>query len=133
MQCRRPRFDTWVRKIPWRSKRQPTPVSLPGKFHGRRSLAGYSPWGRKESDTTERLTHTYTHTPSECDQGRAGLPYSAQSLTHGREALSWAGCYESTGALTMLIPAHNVADPHQRRAEWMPQVAAFPLPQTAQQ
>ena len=35
---------------------------LPGEFHGQRSLASYSPWGRKESDTTERLTHTNTHT-----------------------------------------------------------------------
>ena len=43
------------RKIPWRRKWQPTPVLLPGKFHGLRSLLGYSPWGRKESDTTERL------------------------------------------------------------------------------
>ena len=33
----------------------PTPVLLPGKSHGQRSLVGYSPWGRKESDTTERL------------------------------------------------------------------------------
>ena len=38
-----------------------TPVLLPGKFHGLRSLGGYSPWGRKESDTTERPDiHTYT-------------------------------------------------------------------------
>ena len=37
-------------------KRQPTPVPLPGKSHGQRSLVGYSPWGRKESDTTERLS-----------------------------------------------------------------------------
>ena len=36
-------------------KEQPTPVSLPGKFHGRRNLAGYSPWGRKELDMTEGL------------------------------------------------------------------------------
>ena len=43
-------------KIPWRRKWQPTPVFLPGKFHGQRSLAGYSPRCRKESDTTERLT-----------------------------------------------------------------------------
>ena len=41
-------------KIPWR-KWQPTPVSLPGKSHGQRSLAGYSPWGCKELDMTERL------------------------------------------------------------------------------
>ena len=36
-------FDPWVRKIPWRRKRQPTPVILPGKSHGRRSMVGYSP------------------------------------------------------------------------------------------
>ena len=39
----------------WRRKWQPTPVFLPGKSHERRSLVGYSPWGCKESDTTERL------------------------------------------------------------------------------
>jgi len=43
----------WVEKIPWRRKWQLTPVFLPGKPHGRRSLAGYSPWGCKESDMTE--------------------------------------------------------------------------------
>ena len=42
--------------ISWRRKWQPTPVFLPGKSHGQRSLAGYSPRGRKESDTTERLS-----------------------------------------------------------------------------
>ena len=42
----RQQFDPWVRKIPWRRKWQPTPF-LPGKSHGQRSLAGYSPWGLK--------------------------------------------------------------------------------------
>ena len=41
--------------IPWRRKWQPTPILLPGKSCGRRSLVGYSPWGPKESDTTELL------------------------------------------------------------------------------
>ena len=50
-------FYLWVRKIPWRRKWQPTPVFLPGKSHGQRSLAGYSPWGHKESDTTKRLSN----------------------------------------------------------------------------
>ena len=57
-QCRRHRkngFSPWVGKILWRRKWQPTPVLLPRKFHGWRSLVGYSPWGHKESDTTERL------------------------------------------------------------------------------
>ena len=45
-QHRRHRFGPWVRKIPWRRKWQPTPVFLPEKkFHGKRSLVGYSPWG----------------------------------------------------------------------------------------
>ena len=56
LQRGRPGFDPWVRKIPWGRKWQPTPVFLPGEFHGQRSLAGYGPWGHKESDTTEWLT-----------------------------------------------------------------------------
>ena len=52
-------FDPWVGKIPWRRAWQFTPVFLPGESHGQRSLAGYSLWGHKESDTTEQLsTHT---------------------------------------------------------------------------
>ena len=54
----RPGFNPWVVKIPWRRKWQPTPVLLPGKFHGLRSLADYSPWGYKEWDTIE-LLHFY--------------------------------------------------------------------------
>ena len=42
---RRPGFYPWVRKIPWERKWQPTPVVLPEKFHGQRSLVGYSLWG----------------------------------------------------------------------------------------
>ena len=38
-------FNLWVGKVPWRRKWQPTPVFLPGKAHGQRGLAGYSPWG----------------------------------------------------------------------------------------
>jgi len=49
------RFDPWVRKIPWRRKWQRTPVLLPEKSHRQRSLAGYSPWGHTEPDTTEQL------------------------------------------------------------------------------
>ena len=53
LQCGRPGFNPWVGKIPWRRKWQPTPILLPGKFHGLRSLVCYSPWGHKELDTTE--------------------------------------------------------------------------------
>ena len=53
--CKRHGLDPWVRKIPWRRKWQPTLVFLPGKSHGQRRLGGYSPWGHKESGTTEQL------------------------------------------------------------------------------
>ena len=55
--------ETWVQSLGWEDlleKEMATaPVFLPGKSHGWRSLVGYSPWGRKESDTTERLTLPY--------------------------------------------------------------------------
>ena len=60
LQCR-PEFDPWIGKIPWRRERLPTPVFLSGEFHGQRRLVVYSPWGHKESDTSEQLTHTHTH------------------------------------------------------------------------
>jgi len=62
LQCRRHRrrgFSPWVGKIPWKREWLLTPVFLSEKSHGQRSLAGYSPWGWKELDTTEQLsTHT---------------------------------------------------------------------------
>ena len=63
-QCRRRRrcgFSLWVGKIPWGRKSQPTPVILPGESLGPRSLAGCSPWGCTESDTT-------AHTHPSCEQ-----------------------------------------------------------------
>ena len=59
--CKRHSFSLWIRKIPWGRAWLPTPVFLPGEFHGQRNLVGYSPWGHKESDTTERL---YMYAPS---------------------------------------------------------------------
>ena len=54
--CRRPWFDPWVRKIPWRKEWLSTLAFLPGEFHGQRSLVGYKPWGCKKLDTTEWLS-----------------------------------------------------------------------------
>ena len=51
--CKRCRFNPWVGKIPWRRAWQPTSVFLPTESHRQRSLAGYSPWGHEELDTTE--------------------------------------------------------------------------------
>ena len=60
-------FDPGVRKIHWRRAWQPTPVFLPGKSHGQRSLVGYSLLGHKESDTTEVIQHTNHVTDSYVD------------------------------------------------------------------
>ena len=49
----RHRLDPWIRKIHWSKKWQPTPIFLPGKFHGQRNPAGYSPLGHEGSDTTK--------------------------------------------------------------------------------
>ena len=59
--CRRQRFDPWVRKILWSRKWQPTPVFLPVKSHGQRSLEGYSPNGPKELDMSKRLSTHIIH------------------------------------------------------------------------
>ena len=48
-------FKPWVQRISWRREWQPTPVFLPQEFHGQKNLVGYSPWGHKESDTTQCL------------------------------------------------------------------------------
>ena len=53
-------FNPCVGKIPWRRAWQPTPAFLPGESYGQWNLAGNSPWGHKESDMTERLTHFHT-------------------------------------------------------------------------
>ena len=53
---RRHRFNPWVSKIPWKREWLPTPVFLPGESHGQKSLVGYSQWGHKELDMTERLS-----------------------------------------------------------------------------
>ena len=74
--------ETWVVKIPWRRKWQPTPVFLPGKSHGRRSLVGYCPWGHKESDTTEQLHFHFTFTKLQSSR-QCGTGTKTEILTNG--------------------------------------------------
>ena len=51
------RFNPWIRKIPWISEWLSTPILLPGEFHGQRSLAGYSPWGRRVRQLSDHHSH----------------------------------------------------------------------------
>jgi len=73
LQCRRPRFDSWVGKIPWRRKWQSTPVFLPRESHGQRSLAGYSPWGHKSQTWPPYISVDPAKPHFECDQNQQNL------------------------------------------------------------
>ena len=76
-QCRRHKrrgFDPWIRKILWKRKWQPTSVFLPGESHGHRSLAGYSPWGRKWVNVTMRLNNNKCHIKPQHSLFRQLLP-----------------------------------------------------------
>ena len=91
-QCRRHRFNPWVRKILWRMKWQPTPVFLPGKSHGWRTLAGYSSWGCKESDTTYWLNNSNSRERGWecfCSGHRLSLNPPAQYSTSACSQLCW--------------------------------------------
>ena len=81
LQCRRPGFDPWVGKTPWRRERLPTPVFWPGEFHGLDS-----PWGHKESDTTEWLHFHFSL--SRIGEGN-GNPPQCSCLENPRSGVAW--------------------------------------------
>ena len=70
----------------WRRQWHHTPVLLPGKSHGRRSLVGCSPWGREESDTTEQL---HFHFSLSCIGERNGNPLQCSCLENPRDEGAW--------------------------------------------
>jgi len=83
-----------------RRKWQLTPVLLPGKSHGQRSLVGYSPWGLEESDTTERL---HFHFSLSCLGEGNGNPLQCSCLENPRDGGAWwAAVYGVTQSLTRL-------------------------------
>ena len=95
-QCRICGWDPWVGKIPWRKKWQSTPVSLPGKSHGQRSLGGYSPWDQKDLDKTEQLAFSLSlriyHYPWGFPGGATGKEPTCQRRRHRRRGFSpWVG------------------------------------------
>ena len=82
----------------WRRQRHPTPVLLPGKSHGWRSLVGCSPWGRTESDTTEQL-----HFSPSCIGEGNGSPLQCSCLENPRDGGAWwAAVYGVTQSRTRL-------------------------------
>ena len=75
-----------IRKIPWRKEWLPTPVLLPGEFHGQRSPLGYSPWGHKELDTTEQHTSS---SPNRPQRSADYLKFSGHSDSAGSSGAFW--------------------------------------------
>ena len=70
----------------WRRQWHPTPLLLPGKYHGWRSLVGCSPWGRKESDMTERLHFDFSLS---CIREGNGTPLHCSCLENPRDGGAW--------------------------------------------
>ena len=70
-------FNPWVGKIPWRRERLPTPIFWPGEFHGL-----YSPWGRKESDTTEWLSLSLLHHSHSWDKDQRESYFTSKLKCH---------------------------------------------------
>ena len=84
----------------WRRQWHATPVLLPGKSHGRRSLVGCSPWGHQESDTTERL---HFHFSLSCVREGNGTPLQCSCLENPRDGGAWwAAVYGATQSWTRL-------------------------------
>ena len=121
--CRRPGFNPWVRNIPWIRGWQPTPVFLPGEFHGKSSRGTWQ--GDKESDTTEWLTHNLMGLPHflseklsrklksfdlEDRKRRMSLKSFILFLTEGTKHLLMQACSVAQLCLALLWP-HRLQAP----------------------
>ena len=93
----------------WRRQWHPTPVLLPGKSHGRRSLVGCSPWGRKESDMNERL---HFHFSLSCIGEGNGNPLQCSCLENPRDGgAGWAAVYGVAQSRTQLKRLSSSSNP----------------------
>ena len=101
-----PVWIPWVGSKPRRREWQPTPVFLPGECHGQRSLAGYSPWGGKESDRTEATEHACCHAkvlvtqlcPTLCHTMDCSPPGSSVHGILQARTLEWVAMTSSMGS-----------------------------------
>ena len=115
-QCRRHRFDPWVKKIPQRKKWQPSPVFLPGKSPGQRILVDYSPWSCKKSDMTEYTCTQTGNTRAGRERGKR-LPPTVH-LEHSLQTLDPSYLPVSTEA-EMPMGSVQISSPLAGRALWL--------------
>ena len=106
-QCGRPRFVSWVGKVPWKRKWQSTPALLPGKSHGRRSLIGYSPWVAKSqtqlSDFTSVQSLSYPTPWDPMNHSLADLPVHHQLPEFTQTRIHWE--------CAAIQPSHSLSSP----------------------
>ena len=95
--------------LAWRRQWHPTPVLLPGKFHGQRSLACYSPWVRKESDVTVWLsTHTHIYTHLHVKLSHFGVVMEFQlSCFKSWKMMLWKSCSQYASKFGKLSSGHR--------------------------
>ena len=113
-QCRKREFHLWVGKIPWRREWLATPVFLPGKSHGQRSLLGYSPWSCKELDTAEGLknNNAYSVCVCVCVFARTRVCVLPMCQNHARP---WGFRDDSGRALCILCCLRSQLEPQPRK------------------
>ena len=87
-------FNPWVGKTPWRRERLPTPVFLPGEFHGL-----YSPWGHKESDATKQLSLSLSLLSPTCHFSQVGFPQPSAPTPHSSSFLTLAPVFQEAWGL----------------------------------
>ena len=106
----------------WRRQWHPTPVLLPGKSHGRKSLVGCSPWGHEESDTTEQL---HFHFPLSCIGEGNGNPLQCSCLENPRDGRAWWAAVYGVGrprlkrlsSSSSSNPSHGIYDHLRDKAQ----------------
>ena len=105
---------SWTQAV--EKQRHPTPVLLPGKSHGQRSLVGCSPWGRWELDTTERL---HFHFSLACIGEGNGNPLQCSCLENPRdEGAWWAAVYGVTQSQTRLKRLSSSSSGRRWKRQW---------------
>ena len=108
-----------VGKIPWRREWQPSPIFLPGKFHGQRSLVSFSPWSCKEWDMTEQLTQTHII-------GYSNIKEKSYSIRNNRRTKMFAAAKSLQSCPTLCDPIDSSPPgspvpgiPQERTLEWV--------------
>ena len=108
LQFRRPGFNPWVWKIPWRREWLPTPVFLPREFHETKKHGGYSSWGRKELDTTEWLTPLYFTSDIRVKLSRPRLRFSKLRIKFVLLYSSMNFCMRWINSVCSIFVQHSV-------------------------